>query len=319
MRSPVKKIYITQKFGVNPDAYAKFGLKGHNGIDYRAFLPNGERCYEGGKSEVFAPHDGKIIENVFDANGYGWYVKIENDNEGSVLAHFSSQSPLKVGTNVQEGHFIGFQGTTGNSTGIHLHWGYYKKPRDRSNGYGGFINQGGLYDPWGETMATTYKGLDLTNQDSMKVAVDIWDDVINKKLYIKKADLQAELMSRFNVPDLDGIATKLGGKESRITVLTNELGTAQAEVDNKEEIIDTLNKTLLMKGDDINILTDRLDQAQNTIAQLGKDKGNLAIEVEQMKIQVETLKQQATEGKVTITVGEFLRLLLKQSITITKG
>jgi murein DD-endopeptidase MepM/ murein hydrolase activator NlpD len=30
---------ITQPFGVNPAAYAKFGMKGHNGIDYG--LPSG--------------------------------------------------------------------------------------------------------------------------------------------------------------------------------------------------------------------------------------------------------------------------------------
>lgn len=90
MQSPVKKEYITQTFGANPASYSRFGLKGHNGIDYRAFLPNGERCSEGGKSEVFAPHDGKVIECAFDAGGYGNYVKIESVTQGSVLAHFSS-------------------------------------------------------------------------------------------------------------------------------------------------------------------------------------------------------------------------------------
>jgi murein DD-endopeptidase MepM/ murein hydrolase activator NlpD len=93
MRSPVKKEFVTQAFGVNPSRYAQWGLKGHSGIDYRAFLPNGERCYEGGKSEVFAPHNGKILEYALDANGYGNYIKIENDNEGSVLGHFHTHSP----------------------------------------------------------------------------------------------------------------------------------------------------------------------------------------------------------------------------------
>lgn len=315
MRSPVKKIYVTQKFGANPERYAKWGLKGHSGIDYRAFLPNGDRCYGGGKSEVFTPHDGKIIENVFDENGYGWYLKIENDNEGSVLAHFSSQSLLAVGTTVKEGDWVGYQGSTGNSSGIHLHWGYYKKPRDRSNGYNGFINQEGLYSPWGETMAIMYKGLDLTNQDSMKVAVDIWDEVINKKLYIKKSEIQ----DRFGVSDLDGIATKLAGKDSRITDLTNQLGTAQAEVKNKDEIISRLQATLLSNEDDLKSLDDKLEIANNSITQLGRDKGNLAIEVEQLKIQVETLKQQATEGGVTITLADLFKLIWNQKITIKKG
>lgn len=314
MKSPVKKEYITQKFGVNAAAYAKFGLKGHNGIDYRAFLPSGERCYEGGKSEVFAPHSGKIIENVLDANGYGWYIKIENDKEGSVLGHFHTQSPCKVGSSVSEGQLVGYQGTTGNSTGIHLHWGYYKFPRDRQNCYAGFINQEGLYSPWGEIMAVMYKGLDLTNQDSMKVAVDIWDEVINKKLYVKLSDIQ----ERFGVPDLDGIATKLSGKDSRITDLTNQLGKAQAEVTNKTEIIKQKDATIANLNLDNQTLIERLEVASENCVQLGKDKGNLAIEVEQLKIQVETLKQQNTEGKVTLTIAELFKLLWNQKITISK-
>jgi hypothetical protein len=140
LKHPVKKVHVTQAWGVNPDLYKQFGLKGHNGIDYRAFLPNGDRCYVGGKSEVFAPHSGKVIENRLDA-GYGNYVKIENDKEGSILAHFSHLSPLKVGQTVKRGDFVGFQGTTGFSSGIHLHWGYYPIPRNRANGYSGTINQ----------------------------------------------------------------------------------------------------------------------------------------------------------------------------------
>lgn len=30
MRYPVAKVFITQKWGVNPESYARFGLKGHN-------------------------------------------------------------------------------------------------------------------------------------------------------------------------------------------------------------------------------------------------------------------------------------------------
>lgn len=149
MQSPVKKIFITQIFGVNKVNYEKYGLQGHNGIDYRAFLPDGERCYEGEKSEVFSPHHGTVTENAFDTS-FGWYIKIENDQEGSVLAHLSSQSKCQIGSGISQGQFIGYQGTTGNSTGIHLHWGYYKTPRDRNNGFNGYINQEGMYEPYKE-------------------------------------------------------------------------------------------------------------------------------------------------------------------------
>lgn len=111
-------------------SYAKFGLMGHNGQDWG--VPEGTR--------IVAPHGGKIIEAQFDAGGYGNYVKIEDAYQGSVLAHLSKIS-VKVGDVLIEGNEIGISGNTGNSTGAHLHWGYYRLPRDRENGFLGYINQ----------------------------------------------------------------------------------------------------------------------------------------------------------------------------------
>lgn len=101
------------------------------------------------------------------------------------------------------------------------------------------------------------------------------------------------------VPLLDRVANVRGGYVSRITDLTKQLGIAQAEVKNKEEIIGRLQDNYKALEDDKNILMDRLEQSQNTITQLGRDKGNLAIEVEQLRIQVETLKQGNQQGGIT--------------------
>ena len=134
---PVKKVYITQKWGVNADIYKRFGLSGHNGVDYRIFSEAGNRAVYG---RSFAPHDGKIIEAYNDGAGYGWYVKIENDKEGSILAHHK-ELMVRVGDVVKQGDLIGITDNTGWSTGPHLHWGYYLKPRNKANGYSGTINQ----------------------------------------------------------------------------------------------------------------------------------------------------------------------------------
>lgn len=107
-------------------------LPGHNGVDYG--LPSG--------TPVVAPHNGKVIEALDDPLGYGWYIKIENDQEGSVLAHLTEGSIIvKVGESVDEGQKIALSDNSGNTTGPHLHWGYYRKPRDRQNGFGGFEDQ----------------------------------------------------------------------------------------------------------------------------------------------------------------------------------
>lgn len=132
MRKPFNGNY-TQTQGFNDEccraSYAQFGMKGHNGHDYA--LPVW--------TEVVAPHNGKVLEAGFDA-GYGNYVKIDNGVEGSTLAHLAKNSVV-VGQEVQEGERIGYSGNSGNSTGPHLHWGYYRIPRDRQNGFLGYIDQ----------------------------------------------------------------------------------------------------------------------------------------------------------------------------------
>lgn len=120
---------ITQEWGVNPADYARFGLKGHNGVDYGT--PTG--------TSIIAPHSGKVIESAFDQYGYGMYVKIENDVEGSILAHLDHFT-VNAGDTVSEGQEIGISDNTGNSTGPHLHWGYYRMPRNKSDGYSGTTN-----------------------------------------------------------------------------------------------------------------------------------------------------------------------------------
>lgn len=129
MKKPfIGSLKTTQLFGEHPEWYKKFGLKGHNGIDYAA--PTG--------THILAPFEGEVLEAAMDAKGYGLYVKIQ-DEMGCVLAHLSKIT-CKVGDVVSQGQKIGLSGNTGNSTGPHLHFGVYPIPRDRMNGYAGFID-----------------------------------------------------------------------------------------------------------------------------------------------------------------------------------
>ncbi len=136
MRRPFDGDYpLTQTFGnvliINDvNIYAQFGMKGHNGLDYGT--PTG--------TKILAPHNGKVIEATLDPKGYGLYIKIENSIEGSVLGH-NKELRVGVGDVVDEGQLIAISDNSGNSTGPHLHWGYYRLPRDRNNGYAGFIDQ----------------------------------------------------------------------------------------------------------------------------------------------------------------------------------
>lgn len=112
--------------GVN--IYAQYKLKGHNGIDFG--IPAGTKLY--------SCIDGEVIESRTDI-GYGNYVKIENNKCGVLYAHLESLG-IAVGESVKAGQLIGLSGNTGNSTGPHLHFGVFPKPRNRANGYNGFID-----------------------------------------------------------------------------------------------------------------------------------------------------------------------------------
>jgi len=131
MRKPFKQDFrLTQGWGVNESSYRRFGLKGHNGTDWA--LPTG--------TEVLAPHNGKVLEVADEGgDGYGKYIKIESATEGSLVAHLKSSS-VRVGQEVKEGDLLGLSNNTGNSTGPHLHWGYFRIPRNRQDGFGGYID-----------------------------------------------------------------------------------------------------------------------------------------------------------------------------------
>lgn len=103
--------YVTQRFGEHPEWYARFGLAGHNGLDYG--VPRG--------TPVMAAHAG-IVTVGDDPTGYGLYVRVTDDRRVTIYAHLSNILVLP-GAQVVAGQNLGLSGSTGNSTGPHLHFG----------------------------------------------------------------------------------------------------------------------------------------------------------------------------------------------------
>ena len=93
--------------------------RAHLGVDYAA--PTGRK--------VHATADGKIIHKG-RKGGYGKTVMIRHKSGyKSLYAHLNSYARVKVGSWVKQGTFIGRVGSTGRSTGPHLHFGLYKNGR----------------------------------------------------------------------------------------------------------------------------------------------------------------------------------------------
>lgn len=111
---------ITQSYGYT--TYSRRGAYGgapHNGIDIAAGLG----------TPIKSVGDGEIVANGVGNPGWGNWVAIKHPpyNIVSVYGHMSSLAFLPVGSKVSAGQTIGYEGSTGNSTGSHLHLSLYKK------------------------------------------------------------------------------------------------------------------------------------------------------------------------------------------------
>lgn len=54
---------------------------------------------------------------------YGYYVEIDHgDGFRSLYSHFNAPPPVRIGQMVGQGEIVGYAGTTGYSTGVHLHF-----------------------------------------------------------------------------------------------------------------------------------------------------------------------------------------------------
>ena len=64
---------------------------------------------------------GQVPYAGYSEAGYGYLVVVENDGVQSFYGHLSEIS-VQVGQEVGNGTIVGATGSTGRSTGPHLHW-----------------------------------------------------------------------------------------------------------------------------------------------------------------------------------------------------
>lgn len=103
--------FINEIFTVTSEFWEE--PRNHRGLDIST----------GVNSNVYSMCTGSIILNSFDKSGYGYYIIIKDSstNMGFLFAHLKEQSNKNVGDNINIGDIVGIEGSTGESTGIHLH------------------------------------------------------------------------------------------------------------------------------------------------------------------------------------------------------
>ncbi|HEY4504586.1 MAG TPA: peptidoglycan DD-metalloendopeptidase family protein [Candidatus Paceibacterota bacterium] len=120
---PLNDIYVTQYFGNTEFAKQNTQLyngKGHNGIDLRASL--------GTTVKVAADARVAGIGNTdlgCPGGSYGkWVLVTHNNGLSSLYAHLSLVK-VTIDDNLKRGDLVGYSGSTGYSTGPHLHFTVY--------------------------------------------------------------------------------------------------------------------------------------------------------------------------------------------------
>lgn len=139
--NPLKNSLLTQGYGMTSFARRKaYGGNIHNGIDISTGVIG---------SEVRAAASGKVIGRSSSTcpnyrsrrceGGWGNWVAIEH--EGGIVtlyAHLMAPAVASLGQSVEAGQLIGHMGSSGNSTGPHLHFSVYTEFFLLPGGYPGY-------------------------------------------------------------------------------------------------------------------------------------------------------------------------------------
>jgi len=118
MGKPLNHIRITSSFTKRRFHPVLKRWKAHHGTDFGAKRG----------TPILAVADGEVIFSG-RMGGYGNVIKIQHTESYMTLYAHQSRLKVKKGTLVKQGEIIGYVGSTGRSTGPHLHFGLYKNNR----------------------------------------------------------------------------------------------------------------------------------------------------------------------------------------------
>jgi murein DD-endopeptidase MepM/ murein hydrolase activator NlpD len=110
-RKPVVgEVEFTSGFGIRTDPFLGRPAM-HTGLDFRAAMGDPVRATANGK-----------VASAGWAGGYGRMIEIDHGNGLSTRYGHLSEIGVKVGDQIKIGQVIGAVGSTGRSTGPHLHY-----------------------------------------------------------------------------------------------------------------------------------------------------------------------------------------------------
>ncbi|WP_299443289.1 M23 family metallopeptidase [uncultured Rhodospira sp.] len=148
MRTPIDGARLSSNYGMRKHPILGYSRM-HTGVDFAA--PTG--------TPIYAAGDG-VVDYAGRKGGYGKYVRIRHNSEFSTAYAHMSRIQVRAGERVEQGEVIGRVGSTGMSTGPHLHYE--------------IIRNGAKVNPMGVRFqpAIELAGADLERFQSERQAVD---------------------------------------------------------------------------------------------------------------------------------------------------
>lgn len=110
MKTPINGARLSSGFGMRRHPVLGYS-KMHKGIDFAASTG----------TPIYASGDG-VVEKAGRFGAYGNYVRIGHRSDLDTAYAHMSKIAVKTGQRVKQGQVIGYVGTTGRSTGPHLHY-----------------------------------------------------------------------------------------------------------------------------------------------------------------------------------------------------
>lgn len=116
MKTPINGARLSSRFGKRRHPISGY-TRLHKGTDFAA--PRGTPIYAAGNG---------VVERASRYGGYGHYIRIRHaKGYKTAYAHLSRYARgVKSGRSVRQGQIIGYVGSTGASTGPHLHYEVYR-------------------------------------------------------------------------------------------------------------------------------------------------------------------------------------------------
>ena len=210
----------------------------HNGIDIAANFGQ----------NIFSPVDGVVVDTGNDVAGYGNYTVIRDRNGNNHLfGHMNRPVGYGVGSRIYRNDIIGEVGSSGNSTGSHLHYEIRKNGSKYSTIDPSKYNINKVNS---KSMKDSYEPIGNGNTDlSSKAIRDKLDIALNAEGVENKLDTLIDVMKTWAERDL----AKEKSNNQNITNTTNNMsisyGNGQTKVKNnssskKAQSIDTTLATI---------------------------------------------------------------------------